>query len=195
VSPQFHVKYDDNFETIRSDCHQPRSKWQAVCVFEPGVTVPESAVVVDIPVIAMPDQHPVLVPYTPESDANHPQIKIEVVVDHMEGERDLRPTNIGEVPCAEEIPRMDEIQTAVNTTRSGRVVRTPSKYSDYVALVSEVEDTLCVEAATTYDHPLAMAASSDPDVLYMHEALAAPDKREFIKAMELEIRAHTENAN
>ena len=42
-------------------------------------------------------------------------------------------------------------------------------------------------------HSIASAASSDPDVLYLHEAMRQPDVNHFIQAMEEEIRAHEDN--
>jgi DNA-nicking Smr family endonuclease len=41
---------------------------------------------------------------------------------------------------------------------------------------------------------LAFAANkSDPDTMYMHQAMRQPDKEQFKKAMQEEINAHTEN--
>ena len=42
-------------------------------------------------------------------------------------------------------------------------------------------------------HPIAFAASSDPDTLYLHEAMKQPDADQFIKAMAEEIQAHEDN--
>jgi hypothetical protein len=39
---------------------------------------------------------------------------------------------------------------------------------------------------------IAFAASSNPDMMHLHEALRAPDRAEFIKAMEQEVRDHKE---
>jgi Reverse transcriptase (RNA-dependent DNA polymerase) len=41
----------------------------------------------------------------------------------------------------------------------------------------------------------ANATSSDPDVMYLHQAMQAPDKIEFIKAMEKEVNSHIEKSN
>ena len=41
-------------------------------------------------------------------------------------------------------------------------------------------------------NPLAYAASRDPDTMYVDQALKAPDKKEFLKAMQKEVDAHTE---
>jgi hypothetical protein len=37
-----------------------------------------------------------------------------------------------------------------------------------------------------------MGATNDPDTLYYHEILKEPDKDEFIKAMQIEIRQHND---
>ena len=44
-------------------------------------------------------------------------------------------------------------------------------------------------------NPLAYAASRDPDTMYVDQALRAPDKKEFLKAMQKEVRsAHRKEA-
>ena len=40
------------------------------------------------------------------------------------------------------------------------------------------------------DHPLAFAATTNPDILYAHEAMKAPDWQKFINAMEAEVSQH-----
>jgi Reverse transcriptase (RNA-dependent DNA polymerase) len=50
------------------------------------------------------------------------------------------------------------------------------------------------EVSTIWDHPLmAYAASSDPDTLYYHEAMKAPDAPEFLKAMQEEVNGQMDN--
>ena len=45
-------------------------------------------------------------------------------------------------------------------------------------------------------NPLAAyAASADPDILYLHEALKAPDRKQFIEAMQKEIQMQTDNGH
>eukprot|EP00978_Attheya_sp_CCMP212_P036391 scaffold164691_cov35-Attheya_sp.AAC.1 len=41
--------------------------------------------------------------------------------------------------------------------------------------------------------PIAFAASADPDNMYLHEAMKAPDKRQFMKAMVKELSSHQDN--
>jgi Reverse transcriptase (RNA-dependent DNA polymerase)/GAG-pre-integrase domain len=187
VSPQFHVKYDDNFATIRPDNHQPRSKWQALCGFESDDSVLTQDTTGQLPVTAMKDQESVPM-HNNERD-------VEIVTPASV----TVPTPIENIDVAvnpeEVIPIQARDSAPVQVTRSGREVRAPTKYDDYVSFVGEVEESIRSEPEVSYCHPLALAASSDPDVMYMHQALAAPDRKEFIKAMEKEIRAHTENSN
>ena len=41
--------------------------------------------------------------------------------------------------------------------------------------------------------PIAYSASSDPDTMYMDQAMKQPDRKQFIKAMVDEVAAHTNN--
>ena len=43
--------------------------------------------------------------------------------------------------------------------------------------------------------PIAFAASADPDVMYLHEAMKQPGKKEFVKAMINEVTTHTERGH
>ena len=40
---------------------------------------------------------------------------------------------------------------------------------------------------------MAYAASTDPDIVYFHEAMKQSDKTQWVKALEEEVRAHTTN--
>ena len=45
------------------------------------------------------------------------------------------------------------------------------------------------------DHPLAVAATTNPDILYAHEAMKAPGRLKFIDAMEAELSQHETRVN
>jgi hypothetical protein len=57
--------------------------------------------------------------------------------------------------------------------------------------------TLCPEGtrACGEDPFLAYKASTDPDTMYMHEAMKEPDRDEFVKAMKKEVADQMENGN
>jgi hypothetical protein len=120
----------------------------------------------------------------------------------MEAEND----NIEPQEAAQEVDTMDdnkgtstplpEVTTyPVQATRSGRKVTMPSRYDEFVVYHSISQIDGCGESNTEYTHPLALSASSDSDIMYMEEALRAPDRSEFIKAMKKEVNAHTDNKN
>jgi hypothetical protein len=74
-------------------------------------------------------------------------------------------------------------------TRSGRVSHFPKRYDDYIALLCENK------VVDEGERIMALAASSDPDILYLNEALAVDDRAEFVRAMDKEVKAHMENKN
>ena len=43
------------------------------------------------------------------------------------------------------------------------------------------------------DNPIAFVASTNPDIMYLDEALKQPDSKEFQKAMIEEVKSHTDN--
>jgi hypothetical protein len=77
------------------------------------------------------------------------------------------------------------------TTRSGRTVRPPSHLDDFVTY----EHAIAFDNQHPHTYLKAFAASSDPDIMYLQEAMNQPDYKQFLKAMEDEVRAHTENGN
>ena len=42
-------------------------------------------------------------------------------------------------------------------------------------------------------HPAVYSASHDPDTMYVDQAMRAPNKKQFMQAMEKKVHAHTEN--
>jgi hypothetical protein len=45
------------------------------------------------------------------------------------------------------------------------------------------------------DPIMAYKATSDPDTMYLHQAMKEPDKKQFVKAMQKEVRDQMENGN
>ena len=85
-----------------------------------------------------------------------------------------------------------EIIPGETTTKSKR----NSKPVEQINIAAFSIDTYMDERELAERHitPLiqAMAASANPDILYYHEAMKAPDREKFILAMEEEVRTHTE---
>ena len=115
-----------------------------------------------------------------------------------------------ELPVASLVPPpLEEETPPVTTTRSGRAIRPTARYQQSLAqreqgivaweiLVDQDEQETIPTAKQQYKlqmqlaDPLVYAASSDPDILYLHEAMKAPDRAQFLKAMEREIKGHEE---
>ncbi|KAL7557091.1 hypothetical protein ACA910_011910 [Epithemia clementina (nom. ined.)] len=96
---------------------------------------------------------------------------------------------------------------AQRTTRSGRVVKPTEQYLEgleqrqqglvaWEVLVDQDDSEEIPTAAQQFqlqqqmEDPIAFATSANPDVMYLHEALRAPDCRNFLEAMDVEIQGH-----
>jgi Reverse transcriptase (RNA-dependent DNA polymerase) len=89
----------------------------------------------------------------------------------------------------------NSVQQGIPTqvTRSGRNVFLPSRYHDFVALETTMGDNMA-HYATIVD-PIALATSTDPDVMYLDQAMKQPDRKQFKEAMQKEVQAHTDGKN
>jgi hypothetical protein len=98
------------------------------------------------------------------------------------------------------------------TTRSGRAIRAPIRFIEAMMtklMVKEAQsgqgdiegEVFCLEAlfpdaqVDDTDPLLAFKATTDPDTMYMHEAMREPDREEFRAAMVKEVTDQMENGN
>ena len=73
------------------------------------------------------------------------------------------------------------------TSRTGRAIRPPQRYQDFVAF-----EALHLPPRELNPHPvIAFKTNSDPDTMYLHEAMKAPDAPQFREAMQKEVDDHT----
>jgi Reverse transcriptase (RNA-dependent DNA polymerase) len=177
VSPQFHVRYDDEFETTTGKpITLPKSEWQTKCGFAtPLPTVPARSDPMELGTIPVNAG----VPEPPQVVQEDMVIDQESMVEHTEP---IAATEGAETPPV----RL--------RTRSGREIQAPARFDDYVAYECVPLDQT-IEPESEIKHPCAYAASTDPDTMYHHEAMREPDREEFLKAMEKEVKAHTANEN
>jgi hypothetical protein len=210
VSPQFHVKTDDFFETVRTDSlgyDSPDPSWIDLSgLRKPNVSAPKPAYA------ATESSPPRLLPgpapgdnVAPPAPPEHPDV-------------DILPAPPADEPSPA-LPIPDEVLSSDpppapplphRTTRSGRIVRDTQRYTegmqlrnmDLVAwevLLGQDDQTLLHAANQKYalqhamDNPLAFAASSDPEVLHHHEAMRADDREHFVAAMHKELSDHETN--
>ena len=85
------------------------------------------------------------------------------------------------------------VPTERKRTRT-RIIRPPERYRQDVAFIAQAWDDMWdikdFEIQEAMEDPIAFAAHSNPDTMYLHEALRAPDRAQFIQAMQEEVKAH-----
>jgi hypothetical protein len=196
TSPQFHVKFDPTFQTLRKSFggQSPPSGWQAKCGFtlEKGkskvpVIPSEGAATAAVPSAnSIPDE-------TRFEDALHVQFREAadpIIPPEGATEAAAQPQVVPYVPPPPVLQRRR--QSTRTAHPPSRLVNTFEVGNHYVAY-----ETLAVIPEPLEDHPLVAftATSADPDTMYLHEAMREPDKEQFLEAMEKEVSAHTEAGN
>ena len=215
VSPQFHVKHDDLFETLRTSAGNilPESNWQK----ETGFIVPpgkpghdkNSAEIISVIPSAETLQW---------TEANNTEIVRE---ENSPGDSTVDDAaNTGT-----HAGRVDEIGTGTSTsvrsergdlspentanpvhfiTRSGRVSKPTSRLTESRQQQQELTSLYVswdvfhdggYDVEEELDDPIAFVASNNKDVMYLDDAMKEPDSDQFKAAMDEEIRAHTENGH
>jgi Reverse transcriptase (RNA-dependent DNA polymerase) len=215
VSPQFHVSFDPTFQTMRKQFHnkQPISQWQqkAGFIVEPTTTNmsapnptnampshPRPPTTYRPPTISRQRDSPATAqnmdPYTSAiwdtPDANQEAVdqSIRVTTSHVsEGAQDMEPSMQDQQGPLEQI-------IAAMTAQVDHLCSSMGNSDPCIDLLSL--ESIVPEAETDQhlQHPLhAMAATNDPDTLYYHEAMKAPDKEEFLKSMYDEVQGQIDN--
>jgi Reverse transcriptase (RNA-dependent DNA polymerase) len=210
VSPQFHVLHDDSFATLSrySGNAIPKSLWQVKCGFvEDGTKLRTMVPISKIQDSLLKDgtgKDTTMEDIVPSNQTPVLEVRgIDAYGTEPEGA-----TTVG-IPVEEDVllPQengpLDSVEP-VAVTRSGREVRTPARLRDYV-VYHAVQDVLQVHPESEFLHPvhyaalprevMTYAASSDPDTMYLHEAMREPDREHFLRAMEDEVQAQTNNGN
>ena len=63
----------------------------------------------------------------------------------------------------------------------------------YLSILDDVDGDAEVQAQEMLLNPIAYAASSDPNTMYLDQAMKQPDRKQFIQVMAEEVAAHTNN--
>jgi hypothetical protein len=180
VSPQFHVKFDDYFETLHpnSGNSPPISHWQVRTGFESEVK---------------PNSSPSIDPANEQS--------INLLFDECNiTTGSTEPVNERDTPSVSDV--FNPTPTAY-TTRSGRTTTPTTRMQE--SLQQQIEGIVSLhltwevfsddgyQIQTELEDPIAFAASNNPDVMHVNQALKAPDRDKFVEAMKTEVQAHTDN--
>lgn len=197
VSPQFHCKFDDLFETTRASAGNPviPSRWQIKTGFDKEVERPLQPTLEVLPQPNEDHQGEELNDELPELPPNASVDDDDASADSEHG-----------IELMEEFELQPHDPLYDTTTRSGRIRKPTTRLIEstrqrelgivsYNAVPWEVFHDGGYEIQEAMEDPIAyaFAASSNPDILYLDEAMKAQDQEQFREAMLLEIQSHTEN--
>jgi hypothetical protein len=188
VSPQFHVSFDDHFETTRKGASVllPASKWQEKAHFVEvkSIMSPPKEPSAPKPIEIHAGPLPSVVPAN-ERDTSIPKVRWERL-------KVVTPTApINDNPTSIMEPPTQELEQSPIMTRSGRIIKPPTRLIEvFDATLTSHEEATDPELANPI---FAFAASTDPDTMYLKEAMRQPDREKFIEAMKKEINDHTDN--
>ena len=218
VSPQFHVKFDDFFETVQSkdtDLDAPEPQWKYLSGFAVHKGQPKTRTNGPLGDLLAPRRGPT---------AAHPlattteDITTEQLPIMNEDARDVEPsdaetpTPVVTQPPTQQAPAQVPQDSAVWQTRSGRVVTNTPRYDQsmrqrsqgpvaWEVLLDQDEREDIPAAASQYaiqkalEDPIAFAASCNPDILYWDQAMKAPERDKFIEAVGIELDGHERMGN
>lgn len=213
VSPQFHVKFDSSFSTVKD--LKIESKWQLKAGFVTQREHSEKTKGQERKGRA-----------SKRTSSEGPSGRTQPVTkrvrsgetnrgqdgrDHQPDQDDLNRGGVSttdndsrlqpeQQQAQDPNPEAERIVENPNQTRSGRVPKPVRRLID--AMETQVDEIFCLQslfpdtdAKGEEDPLLAYKANADPDTMYMHEAMREPDKAEFIRAMVKEVEDQMGNGN
>jgi Reverse transcriptase (RNA-dependent DNA polymerase) len=216
VSPQFHVRFDDTFETVRGMREETHSLWKKKCGFAREDTKARKQI----------KSSTTTTKCSTGSETEKTVIQREEVelVERNENlqqntTEDLRihegATNQMELDAFYDNEVMPNPEPAIQETRQNQVQQQPAtrrstrQHKPTQRMLESIEQEEMFMPVTLqsikYDdnyetfldreHVLAIAASTDPDTMYFDQAMNQPDSREFINAAIDEITTHNDNGH
>ena len=204
VSPQYHVRFDDLFETTRN----PRNNaidlatWQVKAGFKERhdgqvINVKPVETITTTITPAFPREHQFTEPVVPTTVVADDNIivpegvnEIDDTINEFDNE-DLRNNKLPQ--------QRAEPESLRRTTRTRRPTEAMRSYLETRDLAFPIAFESLAEIGLwefESDDPIAyMAKSGDPDTMYLDQALKAPDSKQFIQAMVDEVSQHEERGH
>ena len=218
VSPQFHVKFDDFFETVQSkdtDLDAPEPQWKYLSGFAAHKDKLDKRSNGPLGALLAPRRRPTtaqpLATAIEDITTEQQPLTNEDAGDVEPSEADaLAP--IVTTPPTQQAPAQVPQDSAIRQTRSGRVVTNTPRYEQsmrqrnqglvaWEVLLDQDEREDVPTAASQYaiqkalEDPIAFAALCNPDILYWDQAMKAPDRDKFIEAVGVELDRHERMGN
>jgi len=201
VSPQYHVKFDDLFQTI--DKVRTKMEWKYKCHFKqpPDETTKQQThhLIED-----MNHLHNSDLPTSTSQESTYERNNTLNEAFHLDNEEEEMTNSV-----SQEMPENSTIISSPKQSKYRQQYKPTEKYKEYLdeirhtahtSTMSTVDDPAAyheIDKMQEYDHPILYARKSttDPDTLYLHEALQAPDSTQFKEAMVLEVNQHIARQN
>ena len=198
VSPQFHIKYDDFFETVNNSEFNLPIEWKTKCHF------------VKVPI--KPQEYPIeeltslieIVDGSIQENADQ-QIPLELipntVLESHQGrengqEMQTYPTPLESMSVQSPENQPQQIKWSQRHKPSTRLLESREQAGlVYSSIFDDADGDEEIWLQINIAHPIAYAVSTDPDTMYMEQAMLQPDRKQFLKAMADEVNAHTQNGH
>ena len=224
VSPQFHVKFDDFFETVGNsptDMDTPEPEWKYLSGFAIKKGAADKGSNGALTNLLTPRRGATKV----INDTAPPKVPDDSPTNQQLDETTMEPfnetiDNAAPLPPAKAVPPVAHKQQpitgppmpAARQSRSGRMICNTPRYEQSIAqrdqglvawevLLDQDEQEQVPTAASQYkiqkslENPLAFAASDNPDILYLDQATKAPDRAKFVEAVRTKLDGHEKMGN
>ena len=221
VSPQFHIKFDDFFETVQAkstDLDTPDPKWKYLSGFAmkkgPAKTGTKGGL---DGLLALRQGATAAMNLPQESTENdqttglHQDLPLPVENNNDEPTRLAAPQPVAP---GTQLQQQQELPTtvAVHQTRSGRVIKNTPSFDQSVSLrdqgivawkvlIDQDEEEDSPTAASQFttqralEDTIAYTATDNPDILYWDQVMKAHDRDKFIKAIGIKIDSYERMGN
>jgi len=184
ILPQFHIKLDSNFQTLREKgARIPASTWQVKCGFvqQPTKVAQWDPALETGPLgKTLPMQQPegaqAAQPTAPANDEPGP---VPPTKDHQDADPEPQ-----ELPPLQRSRRLHQPVDQLTYAMAAKLTHASP----------DCEGELCCLEALFPD-ALAYVASKDPDTMYLHQAMKEPDKDKFLATMVEEMDAQLKGGN
>ena len=219
VSPQFHVKFDDFFETVQkkpTDLDAPEPEWKYLSGFAIQKGQSKSSNRGPLEDLLAPRRGPTTdsPPSLPPIEPTMQHLPPTIPADNDDGAANAAdpplpaPQPVPSPPAPEQMPP----PIAARQTRRGRVITNTSRYNQSVTqrsqglvawevLMDQDKREDLPTASTQYaiqkalEDPIAFAMSHNPDILYWDQAMKSHDRDKFIEAVGIELDGHEQMGN
>ena len=204
ISPQFHVKHDEFFETINTKHDTTISKWKELAGLskhhdnqQSKTDLPKTPAQQSVnPSMSIPDQS---LPNTIKDEANddfeiipNDDHQEDTFSDYQQPAEDVDNNDHEEIRETNEPSLRRSNRTRIPTTKFLQSVSQHHLTFETIAFNSyyEAMHEDDYELQDQMTDPIAFLATNNKDTLYYHEAMKAPDREEFLKAMQKEFDSH-----